>query len=107
MTDVQGNVTHCDPAFGVRHALTLRGGSVHRYSHLLQTVNTVTVRGGTPGIQALDLFVNGRIFHVANVKSSRTTKIDIGAAMRPGTKNLVVARVHGKHAGTVKIVISD
>jgi hypothetical protein len=107
VTDAAGNVTKCDPVFGLSRSKTVRGGSgVVRFTHLLQSASKVTLQGGL-GVQAVDLTVNGRLFHVGRLVNGRTMKLDIASAMRAGSHNVVVAKVHGRRGARVNIVISD
>jgi hypothetical protein len=107
VTDVAGNVTTCDPVFGLSRTKAVRTGNLVRFAHVRQNASTATLQAGALAVQAIDLSVNGRVFHVGRLESGRTMKLDIASALRAGSSNVVVARVYGRRGARVTIVLSD
>jgi len=105
VTDVSGNSTTCDPWFGLSQTKTV-GVLPVRFTHLLGNAATVVVRP-LAGVRSVDLLVNGRLFHVAGLRPGNSTRVNIGAALRVGGTNVVVAKARGKHGALANVMITD
>lgn len=105
VTDASGNSTTCDPWFGLSQTKTV-GVLPVRFTHLLGNAATVVVRPHA-GVRSVDLLVNGRLFHVAGLRPGNSTRVNIGAALRVGGTNVVVAKAHGRHGAVANVMITD
>jgi len=104
--DLLGKVASCDPAAGtvVRETgasqqLDLLGVSgIDRYA---------TIYNGTPGVNGVDVTVNGTTFQTRNLAPGEIRTIDISSAIVAGTGNAVSAVARGAPGGSASIVISN
>jgi uncharacterized repeat protein (TIGR01451 family) len=105
-TDVAGNATVCDPvvALQVREA----GRPVTaRYDGLPQAESKVLVENGDPGVNRLDVTVNGVAWKLTGLGDGEQRRLDVAAAMRPGEDNVVEVTAYGRPGASALVVISD
>lgn len=105
VTDLAGNVAICDPIL----VLVVRenGSSVtDSHNDVPRAEDKVTVTNGSPGINHLEIRVNGRKFNVTGLKAGERKTIDISSAMVDGN-NTVTLRATGKPGGSANVMIWD
>lgn len=78
-----------------------------RFTDLPFEENKVLVLNADPGVNHLELRVNGRRFQVVALKPGEQRELDIAAAMMQGEQNEVTLRALGKPGGSVTVVIHD
>jgi hypothetical protein len=105
-TDQFGNTVTCDPTSlkltELRHE---KGNQV--LDDVAGTMHVVTIQNNSPGLDALDVVVNGVEFRVRGVPDNGTHILDIGRAMRPGSENRIVLVPRGAPGDSAMILISD
>ncbi len=104
-TDGAGNVAICDPI----HLIVSRDSGKPTTENLSADVpraeDKVTVRNGAPGLNKLDIIVNGQRFKVNLKKAGEETTIDISSAMHEGNNNVVDFQAHGKKGAWAEVII--
>jgi hypothetical protein len=109
VTDVAGNTTKCDPAFGAPLRLrTAKIGAGHRV--VLRTLRADQVRlwlrTPTSSIRAASIVVNGRRFATVTLKDGHALRLDLSSAFRGHKANAVsISAVGG--AGKLLVRISN
>jgi hypothetical protein len=105
-TNRAGTSITCDPVVttlvGQRH-----GNSTQALSGLAQSDSHILLENDTPGVQRVDLRVNGRHFRLDDLKNGEERTLNVSAAMKPGENNTVVVRTKGPQDGSAMLVISD
>jgi hypothetical protein len=106
VTDVCGNSLQCDPilTLAVRDSgrpatQTLAG--VAAEEALLLVVNQ------TPGLRELRVSVNGTPFHLGGLRDGEQRTLDLSAALRSGTQNVVTLTGHGQPGGSAMVMLHD
>jgi hypothetical protein len=102
--DLAGNVTECDPV------LTEEARAVGKpVSQILTEIppeeRVVTVLNGDPGLEIIQIEVNGRKFTVAGLSSGEERTIDVGSAIRSGMNSTITLTSRGKPGGAAAILI--
>jgi hypothetical protein len=107
VTDAVGNVTSCDPI------LTEVGndgpGGVPRretFHHVARAESHVTILNGTPGLDAVKLVVNGKVFEERRLADGESRSVDVSSAMHRGNNTITVV-AQGRDQGTAVILIAD
>jgi hypothetical protein len=106
VTDVAGNVTTCDPVLTV----TLRDAGKptgEAFSGLLQSESKVTILNGSPGLNRIDVTVNGVTYKLTGLKDSQNRTLNVAASMKPGSANSITITGHGNPDASAMVVISD
>ena len=97
ITDVGGNVTACDPAFGTptrTRSATVNAG--HRM--VIRSVNASQSKlslSASSLLRRATITVNGRRFAVVTLGRSRSAQLDLSSALRPGKHNIVTVLAGG------------
>ena len=104
--DVAGNVTVCDPVITLvvrdeSRPVTQTFTDIPRAEHLVRIVN------GNPGLQRLEVTVNGHSFKVKKLAAGEERVIDVARAMHAGNDNIITVTAHGKARGSAMVIISD
>jgi hypothetical protein len=104
-TDLAGNVALCDPI----HVLVVRenGRPVEEMNaDVPKAENKVTIINGSPGLNSLEVTVNGRKFKASGLRDGETVTLDIASAMTLD-ENTVALRGHGKKGSSADVFIWD
>jgi hypothetical protein len=104
-TDLAGNSRICDPI----HVLVVRenGRPVEEISADVPAFeNKVTIMNGSPGLNSLEVIVNGKKFKASGLKDGQTVTLDISSAMIH-ENNSITLRGHGKKGATADVFIWD
>jgi hypothetical protein len=106
VTDVDGNLTDCDP---IMQTIVRENGrpTPTTISDIPQAEGFVMLTNGVPGVQHIDLSVNGRRFAVNRLNAGETRIIDVSSAMRRGNGNVVTLNVRGMRNASVDVLIWD
>lgn len=106
VTDLAGNVALCDPIL----TLVVRDSNtpvVQNHNDVPFVEDTVTITNGKPGLNSVEVIVNGQKFK-AHFKSDGEEKtLDISSALLPGENNSVTLRGLGKKGGSASVMIWD
>lgn len=105
VTDLAGNVALCDPIL----VLVVRDNNtpaVQSHNDVPFIEDTVTVTNGTPGLNSIEVVVNGTKFKV-HLKDGEEKTLDISSALVPGDNNVVTLRGLGKKGGSANVMIWD
>jgi hypothetical protein len=106
VTDVAGNQTVCDPV----HTLEIRATGkplTNVYDEIPEEEGTITIDNNTPGLQRLDVEVNGTVWKVTGLKDGQSRTLDVSSAMQPGDDNVVKLTAHGRPGGAADVWIWD
>ena len=107
VTDVQGNVTDCDPV-DVTIGPETRWGSLKILGGIPAAEGTVTITNGSPGLGSVVVVVNGTRFEAAGLQHGEVRTLNVASAMRPGDNNTFVLRaVGGRGAASANVLIWD
>jgi uncharacterized repeat protein (TIGR01451 family) len=106
VTDVAGNVTVCDP---VADLVVRDSGSsaASTYNGLAAAEHYVSITNGSPGVQRLDVTVNGHTWKLTGLKANEERTLNVASAMRAGSNNTVSVKAYGRPGGSALVVISD
>lgn len=105
VTDLAGNVALCDPILTV--AIRSNGSSAPQtHADVPRAEHVVTVTNGAPGINHLEILVNGKKFNVNGLKDGEEKTIDVASAMIDGD-NVVTLRATGTPGGSASVMIWD
>jgi streptogramin lyase len=106
VTDVEGNVTYCDP---VEVTLTAenRWGGVKIVNNVPDLEGKVTITNGEPGLTGVVVVVNGTRFEAAGLQTGELRTLNVASAMRPGNGNTFVLRAIGSRGATADVLIWD
>ena len=105
VTDLAGNVALCDPIL----VLVVRDNNtpaVQSHNDVPFVEDTVTITNGTPGLNSVEVIVNGTKFK-AHLKDGEEKTLDISSALLPGDNNTVTLRGLGKKDGSASVMIWD
>lgn len=106
VTDVAGNVTVCDPV----HVLEVRqaGEPVSNvYDDIPEEEGVVDIMNNDPGVQRLDVNVNGTTWRVSGLRNGENRTLDVSSAMVAGNDNTVTLTAYGRPGGSVDVLIWD
>jgi hypothetical protein len=106
VTDMEGNVTLCDPV-EVEVSRTTGQPVSQTFTEIPERERWVDVVNGTPGVTSLSLRVNGRTFQIAGLKAGEKRRLDIASAMRPGDTNTITLTPTGQPGGSAWVLIHD
>jgi hypothetical protein len=105
VTDLAGNVALCDPIL----VLVSRDNNspvVQSHNDVPFVEDTVTITNGKPGLNSVEVIVNGTKFK-AHLKDGEEKTLDISSALVPGDANTVTLRGLGKKGGSASVMIWD
>jgi hypothetical protein len=106
VTNSTGTTITCDPVMttlvGERH-----GKRSEVFTGLMQAESHVLLKNDTPGVERLDLRVNGQQFRLDDLKDGEQRTLDISSAMHPGDHNTVLVRTRGPRDASALLVISN
>jgi hypothetical protein len=105
-TDRAGNFIICDPVL----TTTVRDNGKpagESFSGLPQAESKVTVVNGDPGLNRIDVTVNGTMYKLTGLKNDATRTLDVSASMKPGSANTITITGHGSPNSSATAVISD
>jgi Galactose oxidase, central domain/Kelch motif len=101
-----GKTVTCDPVIAT--LVGQRDGSSRLVLRdIPRTESKVLLDNDGPGLDRVDLYVNGHHFRFAHLKDGEQRRVDMAAAMHPGEHNTVLVRAHGSPDGSAMLVISD
>jgi hypothetical protein len=105
VTDLAGNAKVCDPILTV--VVRSNGSSAPQtQADVPLAEHVVTVTNGTPGVNHLEILVNGKKLNVNGLKDGEEKTVDIGSAMIEGN-NVVTLRATGTPGGSASVMIWD
>lgn len=104
VTDLAGNVALCDPIL-VLVSRDSNSPVVQTHTDVPLEEDTVTITNGTPGLNSVEVIVNGRKFK-AHLKDGEEETLDISSALVAGD-NTVTLRGLGKKGGSASVMIWD
>ena len=112
--DVAGNQAICDPIIHIVSRVDKQPKDA-TFTGIMQAESKVTIRNGDlgmgkvqlKGMREVQLIVNGRLFKEVYLRPGEMRKLDISAAMRPGTNNTITVRARGKIGASAIIVIAN
>jgi hypothetical protein len=85
----------------------LSGTSVQqRFEGLLSAEHFLNVVNGSPGLERLEININGRVFAV-NLTDGQRVASDLRSAMREGTDNVVILTGHGPVGSSAFVTLTD
>jgi hypothetical protein len=106
VTNRDGTTLTCDPVMatlvGQRHGI-----SREVFSGLERAESQVLLKNEAPGLERVDLQVNGRHFRMDHLADGEERILDVASAMRPGDRNTIVVQARGPKGGSALLVISD
>jgi hypothetical protein len=106
VTDQAGNQAVCDPI----QTMLVRDPNqpqVQNFRDVPQQENKVSINNSTPGLKAVEVWVNGVKFKAKDLKDGERTVIDITTALHAGSDNVVTLKGKGKKGSTAEIIIWD
>jgi hypothetical protein len=106
VTTTTGRTLTCDPVIA---QLVRAAGQPHQevFRDLAQAESTLTLTNGKPGLEAVDVLVNGHAFHLDNLHDEQTRTLSVASAMRSGSHNTIRVIDHGPLGSSALLVISD
>jgi hypothetical protein len=106
VTTTTGRTLTCDPVIA---QLVRQQGQPHQevFRHLPQAESTLTLTNGKPGLEVVDVLVNGRLFRLDDLRDGQTRMLSVAAAMRPGSRNTIRVIDHAPLGSSALLVISD
>lgn len=106
VTNMAGQTLTCDPV--VADIVSSPGvAPTEVFRDLSPTESTLTISNGRPGLERVDVIVNGRHFGMQQLRDGETRSIDVAPAMRPDTNNWVRVVAHGRPGSRAVVVIAD
>jgi hypothetical protein len=106
VTDVAGNVTICDPVIDL--VIRERGEPANKsYTGLPAAEHFVTITNGDPGVQRIDVTVNGQTWKLTGLRDNEVRTLDVASAMVAGNNNTIRVKGYGRPGGQALIVIAD
>jgi hypothetical protein len=104
--DAAGNRAVCDPILHIVSRDDVQPTDT-TFTGIAQAECKVTILNGDPGMRKVQLIVNGQRFKEVDLRNGEVRKLDICAAMRPGTHNSITVRARGKKGASAVVVIAD
>lgn len=103
--DFCGTWTYFDPILTTVEVLA---GNVvqQRFEGLLAAEHYLMVANGTPGLERLDVNINGRVF-TAPLTAGQRVSADLRSAMREGTDNVVLLTGYGPVGASAFVTLTD
>jgi hypothetical protein len=98
VVDAVGNALNCDPI------LTDEG---HTYLGVPSSERIVTVTNGDPGLQRLDVDVNGRLFRLTGLSPGEERTLDVASAVAQGVDSTFTLTAYGQPGGSAAVLIWD
>jgi hypothetical protein len=106
VTDVAGNITICDPVVDL--VVGTAGKPANKsYSGLPAAEHFVTITNGDPGVQRIDVNVNGQTWKLTGIRDNEVRTIDVASAMVAGDDNTISVTAYGRPGGSALLVIAD
>ncbi len=106
VTDIAGNVATCDPV--ITTVIREKGQpQTETFSNLGRAESKLTIFNGKPGLDKVELTVNGTKFKVDGLTDNGTLTVDVATAMRAGTNNTIDVKAQGGKGASATIVIHD
>ena len=106
VTTLAGQTITCDPV--VAQLVRQRGQPrTDVFANLPQAENKVRLTNGRPGLDSVEVLVNGHVFKLEPLQAGAVRTLDVAHAMRPGANNRIVVTTHGPNGSSALLVISD
>jgi hypothetical protein len=106
VTDLDGNVTVCDPVVPGSVKRALRPG-VQRLRGLDAIQSRIVIRNGAPGLDRVVVSVNGQRFKVSLRRTGAVARLNVLAAMRPGHRNVITVRSFGRSHASASLLVGS
>lgn len=107
VTDLAGNVRLCDPILLLLVRDKSGTANLDAGNDVPRAEDKVTITNGNPGLNKIDILVNGRTFKVNGLKDGEEVTVDISSAMVDGDANRVSFSVKGKPGAFANVMIWD
>jgi len=104
--DAAGNTIACDPVETTVTKLRQNRG-IQTFTDLPYADHIVTIVNGTPGLRALDVVVNGRLFRARRLDDGEVVRLDVSGAMRQGNDNVVTLVPRGRPGESADVTIAE
>jgi hypothetical protein len=104
--DVFGNSVTCDPVVTTITKLRHERGT-QTFTDLPYAEHIITIQNDNPGLNALDVVVNGTTFQVRRLADNETRVLDVASAMKRGNHNTIDLVPRGKKGDSATISIGD
>jgi hypothetical protein len=105
VTNAAGQSITCDPVLA--ELRDKRHGRPYVFKDLPQAENKVQLINRSPGLERVELRVNGRRFRMDRLQVGEERALDVGPAMLPGNHNIIGVQTHGPRGSSAVLVISD
>jgi hypothetical protein len=105
-SDLFGNSVTCDPIATTVTKLKHELGA-QTMSDVDGTMHVVTIVNDTPGLNRLEVVVNGVTFMVKKLDDGERVVVDIASALHRGSNNVVTLVPHGKKGDSATVTIGD
>ncbi|MGE3706788.1 MAG: hypothetical protein AB7I13_16070, partial [Vicinamibacterales bacterium] len=80
---------------------------IQTFTDLPYADHIVTIVNGTPGLRALDVVVNGRVFRARRLDDGEVVRLDVSGAMRQGNDNVVTLVPRGRPGESADVTIAE
>lgn len=107
VSDVAENCTICDPILTDVVRGRGREGKEQSFANVDAVDHVVTVSNGNPGLNGLEVEVNGTRFRLSRLEDGETRTLDVSSAMLPGNINTITLRGYGKLGSEAGVTIWD
>lgn len=106
VTDWVGNARTCDP---ILTEITRSTGKpvTETFTRIPHAESVVTIYNGSPGLQHLELIVNGSKFKLSGLLADEERSLDVSSAMIPGDQNILSFKSTGKPGASAAVLIWD
>jgi hypothetical protein len=105
--DVAGNSTSCDPIVATLVAPSSGDPVGASYGGIPDTEHLITLQNGDPGLDQVQISVNGMAFEVGDLQPNEVRVLDVASAMQPGDSNAVLVRGQGAPGQEIDVLIAD
>jgi Kelch motif len=105
VTSMDGASVTCDPIIAQLGGARGQAG-VNVFRDVLQSESKLTLTNGQPGLDRVEVLVDGRRFELRDLRPGEVRTLDVGAALRRPTHNTIVVIGHGARDGTALLVIA-
>jgi hypothetical protein len=106
VVDAVGNTRDCDPIL-TEEARSAGRPVSHAYPGVPPAEHIVTVVNGDPGLEKLDVQVNGRLFRLTGLRPGEERSLDVAAAVIPGRSSTFLLTAEGRSGGRAAVLIRD
>ena len=109
VTDVAGNQTVCDPAYGAprhAHSTMVRAGERAVFKGLRSDEARLWLKSGSAALRSATVVVDGLRFAAVSLTSGKSVRLDLGSALLHQRGNTIIVAATGK-SGRLTVRISN